>query len=227
MGLEGTAWNPWPDPDFNKPEVSAPAVSIRTANGLDTHGTSASTPMVAGIAAQLLARSAAARSNPNPTKALIMAGAVFSAPLPPESGGLYDTDHQGIGVVSAKWANNALISEGGSTGGYHTGTFTSVTTYTKTFSVTANQFVQVALAWNSQTSGSDDWDKTDTLVTDLDMVVYVPGGTQKVSDSARNAWEYVDFTAPVSGTVTVVVTVYRLDTSQQSYALSWIKATNL
>lgn len=222
---EGTAWNNGTDPDFNKPEVSAPAVNVRTANGLVASGTSVATPIVAGIAAQLMGRSATAKVNPNLTKALIMAGAVFRAPLPqPAPAPVYSTDHQGIGVVSAKWANKALIAEGGATGGYHTGTFTTVTTYTKTFSVTSGQYAQVALVWNTQTSGSNKA-KVDTYTTDLDMVVTLPGGTRKISDSTWNGWEYVGFTAPSTGTVTVRVTVYRLGTASQGYALAWIKGT--
>jgi hypothetical protein len=179
--------------------------------------------MVAGIAAQLMARSAVPKSIPNLAKALIMAGAIWGAPLP---NGIWSTDHQGVGIVSAKWANNALVSGGGSLGGYQTGVFSSAgQTYTKSFSVSYDQYVQIALVWNSRTSGSDKWNKTDTLTADLDMVVTLPDGSKRTSDSARNAWEYVDFNAPQSGTVTVKVTVYRLDSANQSYALAWIKAT--
>ena len=57
-----STWNPPYDPDFNKPEVSAPAVDIYTANVgngyIHGDGTSVATPMVSGIAAQLIARSA-------------------------------------------------------------------------------------------------------------------------------------------------------------------------
>jgi hypothetical protein len=219
----GTAWNPNPDPDFNKPEVTAPAYSVRTANGLSTSGTSVATPMVAGIAAQLIARSSAQlETRPYAVKALIMAGAIDAVPLP---SGTYDTDHGGVGLASAKWANQALILGGGSTGGYLTGTATSITTYTSTFSVLNNQKVQIALVWDSKTSGSDNWNKTDTNATDLDLIVTLPDGSQVTSDSATNQYEFVDF-GTINGTVTVKVVVYRLSAGSSPYALAWVKYTN-
>ena len=218
---DGTVWNPFPDPDFNKPEVSAPAVNVRTTSSpaiLQGTGTSVAAPIVSGIVAQLLGRSAIAKANPNLAKALVMAGAIWGAPLP---SGVYSTDHQGIGYVSAKWANNALIDEGGGTGGYHTGTFSSLITYTKTFGITYGQYVQVATVFNSRPYGAN----PDQLTADLDLVVTFPDGTVKTSDSARNAWEYVDHQSSAAGTVTVRVTAYRLDTVPQPFALAWIKSS--
>jgi Subtilase family len=217
----GTTWNTQPDPDFNKPEVSAPAYLIRTANGLNASGTSVASPMVAGIAAQLGARNATVKSSPRILKAMIMAGAVWGAPLPSEYGGYWSTDHQGVGVVSAKWANKILD---GSAGGYYAGTFTNASQYkTLTFSIATGQRAQVAIAWTSQTAGSNKWAKADALTTDLDLIVTLPNGTHKYSDSARNAWEYVDFTSASSGTVTIKVDVYRLDGAAQDYAVAWVK----
>jgi subtilase family protein len=216
----GTAWNPNPDPDFNKPEVTAPAYSVRTANSLSASGTSVASPMVAGIAAQLIARSPAQlETRPYAVKALIMAGAIDGVPLP---SGTYDTDHGGVGLASAKWANQALVLGGGSTGGYLTGTASSITTYTSTFSVLNNQKVQIALVWDSKTSGADNWAKVDTNATDLDLIVTLPDGSQVTSDSATNQYEFVDF-GTINGTVTVKVVVYRLSAGSSPYALAWTK----
>lgn len=79
--------------------------------------------------------------------------------------------------------------------------------------------------WNSQTSGSNNWAKTDNLDADLDLTVTLPDGTKKYSWSSRNAWEYADFTADLGGTASAKVCVYRLDTGLQAWALAWIRSS--
>ena len=100
---DGTAWNP--HGDYNKPNVSAPAVSVRTANGTIGDGTSISSPIVAGIGAQLIARSPTLATWPEATRAILMAGAVRRTPLP---GGGLSRDHEGVGTASARWSNRVL-----------------------------------------------------------------------------------------------------------------------
>ncbi len=77
---DGTAWNP--HGDYNKPNLSAPAVSVRTANGTIGDGTSISSPIVAGIGAQLIARTPTLATWPEATRAILMAGAIRRTPLP-------------------------------------------------------------------------------------------------------------------------------------------------
>ena len=55
--------------DYNKPNVSAPAASVRTANGTTGSGTSIASPIVAGIAAQLVARAPTLATWPEATRA--------------------------------------------------------------------------------------------------------------------------------------------------------------
>ena len=62
------SWNP--HGDFNKPNLSAPAVSVRTANGMIGDGTSVASPIVAGIAAQLIARAPTLAAWPEATRAV-------------------------------------------------------------------------------------------------------------------------------------------------------------
>ena len=100
---DGTAWNP--HGDFNKPNLSAPAVSVRTANGTIGDGTSISSPIVAGIGAQLLARSPSLATWPEAARAVLMAGANRRTPLP---GGGFSRDHEGVGTASARWSNRVL-----------------------------------------------------------------------------------------------------------------------
>ena len=67
-GSNGSNWldqpsDPWnSDGDFNKPNLLAPAVGVRTANGLAASGTSVATPIVAGVAAQVMANEPASPS---------------------------------------------------------------------------------------------------------------------------------------------------------------------
>ena len=85
--------------------MSAPAASVVTANGLGASGTSVASPIVAGIAAQLIARAPSAwRCGPRRTRALIMAGAINRSPMP--DGGA-NADHEGTGTASAMWANRS------------------------------------------------------------------------------------------------------------------------
>ena len=88
--------------DYNKPNVSAPAASVITANGLGASGTSVASPIVAGIAAQLIARLPSLALRPEATRALIMAGAVNRTAMPD---GSLNADHEGTGTASAMWAN--------------------------------------------------------------------------------------------------------------------------
>ena len=91
--------------------------------------------------------------------------------------------------------------------------------------MTSGQHVQVALAWDSKTSGTDNWAKVDTLTTDLDLHVTLPNGTMATSNSANNAYEFVNFTAASGGNVTVKVVVFRLSSGSQPYSVAWTKYT--
>ena len=87
--------------------------AVRTANGLGASGTSVATPIVAGIAAQLLARAQSLALRPEGTRALIMAGAINRVPMPD---GSRNADHEGIGTASAMWANRILNAGDGTLG---------------------------------------------------------------------------------------------------------------
>ena len=121
---DGTAWNP--HGDYNKPNLSAPAVSVRTANGTIGDGTSISSPIVAGIGAQLIARSPTLATWPEATRAILMAGAIRRTPLP---GGGLSRDHEGVGTASARWSNRVL--DNGVYGGWMLGTMTEGQTVTR------------------------------------------------------------------------------------------------
>lgn len=219
---DGTDWNPGPDYDFNKPDVSAPAADVQTANGERASGTSVATPIVSGIAATMIGRAPGSlESRPDAVKAMIMAGAINQVPLP---NGNASTDHQGVGTVSGRWAHRALDEGGGTYGGYIKSQFTQGQyLYTTSFNVSLDSNVQVALVWDSHTSGSDIYNRTDFLGSDLDLEVVRPDGGSLYSYSANNASEFVKFTAGTPGTVTIRVKVWRQDVDVQQWAVAWIE----
>ena len=215
----GTAWNR--HGDFNKPNVSAPAVGVTTANGLAATGTSAATPIVSGIAAQIIANQPTFAGWPEAVRAIIMASAVYHTPMP--AGGL-SAAHEGVGTVSALWANRILNSGDGTFGGSRFGSMSAPNTVSHAITVTAGQRVRVALAWDSHTSGASNIGKADTLTADLDLQVVQPNGASVGSYSIDNSYEFVEFTAVASGTATITIRPGRFDGSSEVYGLEWTKS---
>ena len=211
----GTAWNQ--HGDFNKPNVSAPAASVRTANGLGASGTSVASPIVAGIAAQLISRAPSLALRPEGTRALIMAGAINRSPMP---GGGASADHEGTGTASALWANRILRVGDGSWGGYRLGSTTPGQVVTQEIAVVAGQKVKVVLSWNSRSTSST---SSDRLMADLDLRIVQPGGSAVGSFTLDNNYEWVEFTAARSGTARIEIRSTRFESSSERYGLAWAK----
>jgi putative cell wall-binding protein len=207
------AWNT--HGDFNKPNLSAPAVSVRTANGLAASGTSVATPIVAGIGAQLLARAPVLATWPEGARAILMAGAIRHAHM---SDGSVNADHEGAGLASALWSNRILTTSDGRYGGYRLGASKATEVVEQKISVVAGQRVRVVLSWNSQSDGS-----SDSLVTDFDLQVRQPNGTTVGSYTIDNNYEIVEFTAASSGTAVIRLPYNRLETDTQRFGLAWTK----
>ena len=209
----GTAWNS--HGDFNKPNVSAPAVSVRTANGLGASGTSVASPIVAGIAAQLIARSPSLALRPEGTRALIMAGAINRSPMPT---GSTNADHEGTGAASALWSNRILNAGDGTWGGHRLGSMTAGQTVMQEISVVAGQKVKVVVSWNSHSTSST---SPDRLMADLDLRVVQPGGSTLGSFTLDNNYEWVEFTAARTGTARIEIRQSRFEASSERYGLAW------
>jgi hypothetical protein len=210
----GTAWNP--HGDFNKPNLSAPAVNVRTANGITGDGTSVASPIVAGIAAQLIGRAPSLAVMPEATRAILMAGAMTRTPMPD---GSLNYDHEGVGTASALWANRVL--SGGPYGGYVNGAMHPGEVAVRDVPVVAGQTVHVALAWSSHTSGSSNLGKADVLASDLDLRIVSPNGAVIGSYSFDNPSEVLTLVAPLTGTMRIEVRHARMDTSVEPYSLAW------
>ncbi len=213
----GTAWNA--HGDFNKPNLSAPAVGVRTANGLAASGTSVATPIVAGIAAQLIGRSPSLATWPEATRAIVTAGAIHRTRMPD---GSINVDHEGAGSASALWANRIIGQSDGLYGGMTFGSMQAGQRPTVSISVTAGQRVRVALAWSSHTSGPA-LGKADVLTADLDLRVVHANGASTGSYTLDNANEWVEFTAPATGTARIEVLTDRFQAASEPYGLAWVK----
>jgi hypothetical protein len=210
----GTAWNP--HGDFNKPNVSAPAVTVQTANGQSATGTSIASPIVAGVVAELVGRNATFLNWPEIPRALVMAGAIHHSPMP--SGG-QSAAREGVGTVDAEWSNRIL--NGSAYGGYIYGSLGPGGT-TASLSVAKGQNVRIALVWDSHTSGSN-LSKTDTLTADLDLRATFPDGAARSSLTFDNSYEFIEYTPTAGGTVTIQVGATRFDASNEDFALAWAK----
>jgi hypothetical protein len=221
-GSDGAAYRdrtdaPWNlHGDYNKPNLAGPAVGVRTANGTTGSGTSVAAPVVAGIAAQLIARAPTLASWPEATRAILMAGAHRRTPMP---GGGVSTDHEGVGTASARWSNRIL--DRGGYGGWTFGAMQRGQTVVQEVAVTKGQRVRVTLAWSSHTSGSSITGKADALAADLDLVVRQPNGQVTGSFSWDNPYETVTLTAASSGTLRIEVRHDRFDAAEEPYGLAW------
>ncbi len=82
----------------------------------------------------------------------------------------------------------------------------------------------MALAWDSHTTGSGLFNRTDTLTADLDLRVTAPNGTNYNSVTYDNSYEFIEFTAPVTGSnYLITVLRARFDSPSEYYALAWTK----
>ncbi len=200
--------------DYNKPNLSAPAVSVRTANGMYGDGTSIASPIVAGLAAQVIARAPTLAAWPEGTRAVLMAGALRRTPM---ADGSLSPDREGVGTADATWSNRVLSN--GAFGGYRIGSMTGPTVVQE-IPVVKGQRVRVALAWSSHTSGSNTA-KADTLTADLDLRVAGPDGAVRWSATFDNSYEALDIVAGRTGTMRIEIRASRFDAASEPYGLAW------
>lgn len=196
----------WQNPDFapgmEKPEVVAVGQDRRTTSdsgitpgGVD--GTSFSAPAVAGQVSQMLARRPGQTSWPETNKAAVLASAYHDV--------VAGTAQDGVGAVVMNNSDNAyrLGNFRNDAGNATAGSFPK--NYPASF--TAGQVVRVSTAWDAWSTGGGG---TDQLGADIDLCVLRndTGAVVACSASVQNAWELVQFTAPVTGAYTFRISLF-------------------
>jgi hypothetical protein len=203
-----SVFSDWRNPDFapgmEKPEVVAVGQDIRTtdAQGGDhltavgVDGTSYAAAQVGGQVALMLSRRPDQAIWPETNKAAVLASARHDI----EPG----TDRDGVGSVDMATSDNT----------YFLGRFANdcnascapleAADFPRTYPLTLKkgQAARVAIAWDSNSDGVS----SDVLGADIDLCIRHPNGEVIIacSVSAENAWELVDFTAPVTGEYEIV-----------------------
>ena len=231
----------WKDPpgqtgDVNdrvKPEIVAPAQNISTYfyNG---SGVSASTPMVAGVAAALLDQRPSLLNYPEQMKAILLAGSKVHHALTP--GGSQSISAEGLGTVSAKWssrvaARDAVIhtgSYGGMTfaGAGHDDCLTAPPAQTIDFEVPyTSRKVRFVIDWMAHTAAANPRSGSTLSQRYADFNLTIRKGPTVVGSSTRSASniEWVDFTGGTygAGVYTAVVTPVRWGCSVATEPVGW------
>jgi len=208
--------------DRIKPEVVAPGTNIiSTTNaspwtGNISSGTSYAAPVVTGIAALLMQRNAAFRFSPEAIKAVIMATAVQNL-----EGAARLSDRDGAGGVNAERADNVArrVSGVGDWGAVSYTCSTPSPLVGTSPSFVAGRRYRGVIVWSVDPNWSGYPNRPNA---DLDLVIRQPNGTVVArSLSFDNAYEIVDFTAPVSGTYRAQIIKHRCSSSPQYLGWAW------
>ena len=230
----------WEDPpgqpgDVNdrvKPEIVAPAQNISTYffNG---SGVSASTPMVAGVAAQLLDQRPSLLNYPEQMKAILLAGSEAKHALTP--GGHQSVSAEGLGTLSAKWSSrvaekNTTINTGnygGMTfaGVAHGDCLTPPAPQAIDFEVYVARHVRFVIDWMAHTDAANPRSGSTLSQRYADFNLTILKGSTVVGSSTRSASniEWVDFTGATfgGGTYTAVITPVRWGCTVGTEPVGW------
>jgi hypothetical protein len=237
----------WEDPpghtgDVNdrvKPEVVAPAQNVSTYfyNG---SGVSASTPMVAGIVAQLIDQRPTLLNFPEQMKAIILAGSSARHSLTP--GGARSVSAEGLGTANAKWSSRVVERNDTLHTGSHGGlTFTSdeerddcqqaPPAQSVEFEVPyTSRKLRFVVDWMAHTSQANprSGSTVSRRLTDFDLTIM--RGSTVIGRSTRSASnvEWVDFTGSKgTGTYRAVITPVRWGCSVtvEPVGFAWVSFT--
>ncbi len=206
--------------DREKPDVAAVGVHLMSAdislgdNGFSApNGTSLAAPQVAGLAALIMDRVPTFASWPwwpEAIRAIIMASAMHNI-----EGDSRLSDWDGAGGIDVSLADSIAVN-----GQWATRNISYPIDYewddnygdfvwlAETFPVSASAGVTVraAIAWDSNPSSDFQTDGTDSLDTELDLLVFDPDGNEFAwSISYDNSFELVEFTATQTGQYTLKV----------------------
>lgn len=205
-----------------KPELSAPAVSITSTNldgGWTTEtGTSFAAPAVAGTAALLMADSSWLTPRPELTKAILMASATHDV----YGTSMIDTQ-EGVGTINVNQAFRTLKN-----GWYSYGTLSNLAVgqhHHWTVHAEADEAVRIVFNYLSHVGWSSPWGD-DRLNSNLDMYVYSPQGAPVATSATGNIFEAVEFVAPTTGSYDVDMYVQSIPGGDnfEYYGLAWSRS---
>ena len=230
----------WEDPpghtgDVNdrvKPEIVAPAQSVSSGfyNG---SGVSASTPMVAGVAAAILDQRPSLLNYPEQMKAILLAASEAKHALTP--GGSQSVSAEGLGTVSALWSSrvaerNTAIdtgSYGGLTfaGDPHGNCMTAPAGQTIDFEVQAGRNTRFVIDWLAHTGPPNPRSGSTFSQRYADFNLTIRRGSTIVGSSNLSASnvEWVDFvgTSPGPNIYTAVITPVRWGCPVATEPVGW------
>lgn len=215
--------------DREKPEVTAVGQNVKSTttsspwvqSGSGGSGTSYAAPMVAGAAALVVDQNGSLAVWPETIKALMMAGASHNI-----EGARRLSEKDGAGTIDVsriyQMVNNGWYR------GYtlEKSDFNSSGDFVISIpGVLAGQRIKAAIAWNSMPVKYSFWWFTlyfDALGADFDLRLYAPNGSYvSGSYSWDNSFEVVDVTAAQSGTYSLRIHKYRMDTDWEYLGVAW------
>ncbi|MCQ2108343.1 MAG: S8 family serine peptidase [Fibrobacter sp.] len=163
------------------------------------NGTSASTPYMAGMVADLLQDHVFYKRHPEVVKALLLTSNSLTI-----GNANRDTDNYvGVAQSVSRYSDLAWNNRSAYWNGSNSCCFDDHETITKTESgIVANHHYRIAISWLTP---ADYVDNYRLLAQDIDLYVYQDGNLIASSDSPRNPFEIVDFVAPTSGDLTVKI----------------------
>ncbi|MGL1958765.1 MAG: S8 family serine peptidase [Colwellia sp.] len=192
-----------PETGNQKPEVSAPGVSI-TAGGHTMSGTSMSTPHVAGLAADVMSHYSWYRFRPARLKALIMGGAIQNI-----TGGANAVGSGGIDFRETHYRGSSSFWRGSNswfTGNSRYNSSTGLIERTVTIDSKYDN-ARVVITWlNRGAFTFDHRDEVHPMGMDFDLQIFDPNGNLVGSSASfDNPFEEVNFNPTVSGVYTVKI----------------------
>ena len=215
--------------DRQKPEVCAVGQSVKSTttsspwvqSGSGGNGTSYAAPMVAGAVALVVQRNPTLAYWPEVVKALMMAGASHNI-----EGAQRLSDQDGAGAIDADRIDQMVTS--GWYDGYQieSGDFNSSGDFSISISgVTTGQRIKAAICWDSRPIKITIFGFTfyfDILAADFDLKLYASDGSYVTgSYSWDNSFEVIDVTATQTGTYSLRIHKYRMDSDWEWLGVAW------
>lgn len=206
-----------------KPNLIACCEGLQINGVGDFDGTSAATPQVAGIIAQLCGYRSALKVKQTAVGAMLAAGAslklegvrgsgergdIFRSDVR-ISGSTQISDYEGAGKVNARDAR--LIATTGNYWGVNISASSFPYTQTVYINASNDSLTRVAIFWLKRNSLAATDHTTGTVaqesIPDLDLKVYAPDGTLVGSSTTTHSnFEIVQFTTPATGTYSIQIT---------------------